>query len=566
MVLDSPFDRVENVVMRLARRNSSLPEIMIKGGMYFVRKTIEEEAGFDLMSVNPIEIVSKVGVPAMFLIGTNDEVIDLDSFMELYRQYAGPKRLRVIKDRHHHDCLSDDPNILNEAVDFVLQHLGIMRNSIPFFNPYETRSKSAQRQGLGGFGAQSPRVIGTATDPRQSPLTKFIASASQDGQNSSPRGPLQLTKKKTMEFNSSPDRRISSAYSHAHTSPNLGEVMTTNGNDNSIITHQEPLRTNSPLFNVRSNNASVSTTYALGRERIIKKVIPTKPTKPHPSNCVDPFNNDRPRAESFRLSPTKHRTEPHSLAQSRVPNPDSNDILHSKSIISNPLSFQFQIVKTPRENKIYSEKTIRTHDATEDSSEIHQQQSEGMRLLSLRKASETSVANNTQIKDVMEIINAPLKTNGQQFATQPILNFNKTPLQKPLSALRFGEKHQTIDFHLPEPQRKPPIMAFSSMPLAASFNLPAQKQTPPSSFLQQDHTQQNHRTAHQATPAYATRLSSGDIGMSFKRVDGTARTLSNTPAPVQKWIDPLSFTYTGNLNSLGSSNLLANYKGRAPPR
>ena len=54
MVLDSPFDKLKNVVMNLMEQHSNLPSLIIRGAVSIIRRTVLEKAKFDIFDVNPI--------------------------------------------------------------------------------------------------------------------------------------------------------------------------------------------------------------------------------------------------------------------------------------------------------------------------------------------------------------------------------------------------------------------------------------------------------------------------------------------------------------------------------
>ena len=47
LILDSAFNRLEDVVINIVQQNSSVPKILINGAMHVLNGTIREKAGFD---------------------------------------------------------------------------------------------------------------------------------------------------------------------------------------------------------------------------------------------------------------------------------------------------------------------------------------------------------------------------------------------------------------------------------------------------------------------------------------------------------------------------------------
>lgn len=136
MVLDSPFDKIETVITRVARQNSSMPDIVLSGVIHMIRNTIKKEVGIDVYKVNPIDVAHRVTVPACFIIGSKDDLISMDSLMGLHNAYSGEKKLIVIPNAGHADCRSENPKTIKDAVQFILKHFEGIRPSFDIGNPY----------------------------------------------------------------------------------------------------------------------------------------------------------------------------------------------------------------------------------------------------------------------------------------------------------------------------------------------------------------------------------------------------------------------------------------------
>ncbi len=140
LILDSPFDRLEQTILRAAKNRSDFPSFVISGGLYFAKNKIEKEANFDISKINPVEVVHNVSVPGFFIIGAEDHIIDLDSFMEMYSKFGAEKTIRVLPAGKHNDSRHDDPKLMEDAVEFLLKHLRQTSTAAisDFPNPYES--------------------------------------------------------------------------------------------------------------------------------------------------------------------------------------------------------------------------------------------------------------------------------------------------------------------------------------------------------------------------------------------------------------------------------------------
>lgn len=134
MVLDSPFDTLENSVNSIMKQNSGMPSLLIGGTMGLLSGTLKEKAGFDLYQIRPIDVVKKIDIPSIFLTGEKDNIVPLDNFMNVYRQYGGPKEVYVIEGRNHSDNEIVDQQLKNAISRFfdenLLKKVHIMNQSV----------------------------------------------------------------------------------------------------------------------------------------------------------------------------------------------------------------------------------------------------------------------------------------------------------------------------------------------------------------------------------------------------------------------------------------------------
>lgn len=231
MVLDSPFDKIETVITRVARQNSSMPDIVLSGVIHMIRNTIRKEVGIDVYKVNPVEVAHRVTVPACFLVGAKDELISMDSLMNLYNKYAGEKKLVVISEAGHADCRSENPKAMKEAVQFILKHFEGTRPSFDVGNPYAL--------GAGNWTVQKARDSKTIKN-------NFIKK------------PFQMTLKN--KKNGHTDTQLSDGYP-VHTSFNQEEKHTSNQDTYNSYSKKSPLKRD-----VRTN--------LLGMERVSEQRRP----------------------------------------------------------------------------------------------------------------------------------------------------------------------------------------------------------------------------------------------------------------------------------------------------
>ena len=122
MVLDSPFDRLKDVIFNIFNQHSNFPSLIVQGAMRILRSTVLEKANFDVFKVNPIEEMDSIYLPALFVSGHQDEIVKLENFAQLYEKYKGNKKMYKVSGGHS-DIRTEDPVFRREVIDFFKAEL-----------------------------------------------------------------------------------------------------------------------------------------------------------------------------------------------------------------------------------------------------------------------------------------------------------------------------------------------------------------------------------------------------------------------------------------------------------
>eukprot|EP00419_Tripos_fusus_P070538 CAMPEP_0172886854 /NCGR_PEP_ID=MMETSP1075-20121228/132223_1 /TAXON_ID=2916 /ORGANISM="Ceratium fusus, Strain PA161109" /LENGTH=443 /DNA_ID=CAMNT_0013740427 /DNA_START=1 /DNA_END=1332 /DNA_ORIENTATION=- len=122
MILDSPFSSLlqlaHEVIDRAKVRHK--PKFMVNSAIKMVRSTILKKTGLDISRLRPIENVSSCHIPAIFVAGVHDTFIPPHHTADIYKQYAGEKKLIMVPGGHN----SQRPAEFVESVsDFLHQTL-----------------------------------------------------------------------------------------------------------------------------------------------------------------------------------------------------------------------------------------------------------------------------------------------------------------------------------------------------------------------------------------------------------------------------------------------------------
>lgn len=121
VVFDSPFHDSHSLVVDFLNREKSIPKFIGSWMMGPVSQTIKEKVKFDVLGDNkPIALVPDIQVPAFFMLGHHDQMIDHGKFKEMFTMYGSPKKELRIVDKVDHSCERPD-QMVKEATDFLLK-------------------------------------------------------------------------------------------------------------------------------------------------------------------------------------------------------------------------------------------------------------------------------------------------------------------------------------------------------------------------------------------------------------------------------------------------------------
>ena len=126
IILDSPFPYAKTFVTNLLKSHLKANTFTTSIILLYMKNTLKLKIGKDIITDNdPINIAEFINVPAIFLIGDNDTLIERDSFIDLFNTYNSDcKKLRLLLDSDHSSerCIED--------IDSIIKFLGDVQNDI----------------------------------------------------------------------------------------------------------------------------------------------------------------------------------------------------------------------------------------------------------------------------------------------------------------------------------------------------------------------------------------------------------------------------------------------------
>lgn len=103
VVLDSPFPSAKELVVRLIK--SRIKANMLTAGviMFYIKKSLRNKIGKDVITDNhPANLVEFLDVPAVFMLGDGDTLIEKSDFIGMFDNYASDsKTFRLLVDTDH---------------------------------------------------------------------------------------------------------------------------------------------------------------------------------------------------------------------------------------------------------------------------------------------------------------------------------------------------------------------------------------------------------------------------------------------------------------------------------
>ena len=105
MVLDSPFcdlvQLAEELVQKTRDQGVTVPGFAVSVALHFVRSSVQKRAGFDIHAIKPIAHAPESFVPAMFVVGTDDDFVPPHHAKALHAAYAGDANMVEVSGDHN---------------------------------------------------------------------------------------------------------------------------------------------------------------------------------------------------------------------------------------------------------------------------------------------------------------------------------------------------------------------------------------------------------------------------------------------------------------------------------
>jgi esterase/lipase len=165
MVIDSSFDKLKHALISIAKEHSKAPTFAIKSFIYYLSKTVQDKAFFDIYKVKPIDWVPNIkGIPIFFVKGNVDKLVTKEEFESLYTGCQSSEKILIITEGSHAGNRVEEDEQFKK---FITEKLAI------YFPP----AKLVGQQSQGAIGESASRfrqLVGSV-----SKLQKSVANIAQ---------------------------------------------------------------------------------------------------------------------------------------------------------------------------------------------------------------------------------------------------------------------------------------------------------------------------------------------------------------------------------------------------
>lgn len=113
IVIDSSFCSLRQLCHELVHHYVPLlPNFLVDSALSFIKSTIKDKAKVNIDEIAPIKSVGHCKVPALFISGTNDTLVDPNHSKTLHDNYGGEKMLMIIPGNHN----SERPKFVKASI------------------------------------------------------------------------------------------------------------------------------------------------------------------------------------------------------------------------------------------------------------------------------------------------------------------------------------------------------------------------------------------------------------------------------------------------------------------
>ena len=102
IVLDSPFSNLKKILVDIIKKYKVFPKAVAEYGYRKLKEQVWKRMSFDIEDINPMQAAAVCRVPAIFIHGTNDKLVNISHSKNLISVFAGQsKELLEVENSDH---------------------------------------------------------------------------------------------------------------------------------------------------------------------------------------------------------------------------------------------------------------------------------------------------------------------------------------------------------------------------------------------------------------------------------------------------------------------------------
>lgn len=145
LVFDSPFTDAYKMIEDILKHEKNFNGLMTKLILMPVQRSIKSHAKVDVLGKNkPIKLVENIKIPALFMIGERDTMVNQEQYKDMFDKYGADKKgLHYLIETDHSDCRNSEDifrafTFINSFEESILEEKALLlRND----DPIEPRPK-----------------------------------------------------------------------------------------------------------------------------------------------------------------------------------------------------------------------------------------------------------------------------------------------------------------------------------------------------------------------------------------------------------------------------------------
>ena len=108
------------IIQDMLKSKSGIPKFVSYCALTLIKGSLKKKCGYDVLSSSPIDAVSAIKTPSLFIIGDKDDMVLYKKFLKMFEKCKADKKKLIVEiDAGHPDCRTE------ECIDQIMDFLGV---------------------------------------------------------------------------------------------------------------------------------------------------------------------------------------------------------------------------------------------------------------------------------------------------------------------------------------------------------------------------------------------------------------------------------------------------------